>query len=463
MFRLPTTLLPKTLFWRNLLLIIALILISQLSSAWLFRELVMKPRVRLTAEATAQDLLALVDGLQALAPADRARFVERFNAHTHEQLRQRDDVGLPAAAGSNERLAPLEQTFVREVSARLAPHQHSLVWRRMGGDLLAVRVMIDDHSYWVELPALRPGHEFSSAWVMGSAATGLFAVLGAWWMQRRINRPLNDLVQAAGALGRGERPQPLAEHGPAEIATVAHSFNDMVANLARSEQERHLMLAGLSHDLRTPLAKMRLVAEMLPTDTDPQLVDSLKRNIESVDALLGQFLDFIRANDRASWDQEPLAPGDLNEVIRQALRGCRFDPEGHHTHLAAEALNLPLRRQAVARVVTNLVVNAERHGAPPVEVASGRNAHSVWLEVRDRGPGIAPGQAQRLKQPFERGDSARGGPSGAGLGLAIVDRIARAHGASFDLLPREGGGLIARVAWPLDTPQGPSALPQHPA
>jgi two-component system osmolarity sensor histidine kinase EnvZ len=201
---------------------------------------------------------------------------------------------------------------------------------------------------------------------------------------------------------------------------------------------------------------MRLVAEMLPTDTDPQLVDSLTRNIESVDALLGQFLDFIRANDRASWDQEPLAPSDLNDVIRQAMRGCRFDPEGRHTHLAAEALNLPLRRQAVARVVTNLVVNAERHGAPPVEVASGRDGHAIWLEVRDRGPGIAPGQAQRLKQPFERGDSARGGPSGAGLGLAIVDRIARAHGASFDLLPREGGGLIARVSWPLDTPLHPT-------
>ncbi|MDF1481498.1 ATP-binding protein [Extensimonas sp. H3M7-6] len=500
----PRPHLPRTLFGRNLLLIVAIIFLSQLGSAWLYRELVIKPRVRQNAEATAQDLLALVDGLQALAPAERARFVARFNAHVHAKLRAQDPTPAP-----RERLTPLEQTFVQEVSARLALQQHDLLWRRMGRDWLAVRVrlgdcrtlgvdsenapqqgqclpdsqphsgamgqeagkqwsaevysqpttpksdsLLDAEEYWIELPSLQRRRGWPTAWLLGSAATGLLALLGAWLIQRRINRPLNALVQAAGALGRGERPASLPEQGPAEIATVARSFNAMVSSLARGEQERRLMLAGLSHDLRTPLAKLRLVAELLaPTGADAQLIDSLHRNVEALDTLLAQFLDFVRADspahDGSAWEQEALMPCNLNEVVHQALQACHFDPEGRHTHLAPEALHLPLRRQAMLRLVDNLVANAEHHGAPPVEVATGRTADAIWLEVRDRGPGIAPQDVERLKQPFARGDSARGGPGGAGLGLAIVERIARAHGASFTLLPRTGGGTIARVCWPL--------------
>ena len=314
----PRPHLPRTLFGRNLLLIVAIVFLSQLGSAWLYRELVIKPRVRQNAEATAQDLLALVDGLQALAPAERARFVERFNAHVHARLRAPDPAaaraqeltGAPAGApgpAPRERLTPLEQTFVRDVSARLALQQHDLLWRRMGRDWLAVRVRLDAQEYWIELPALQRRRGWPTAWLLGSAATGLLALLGAWLIQRRINRPLHALVQAAGALGRGGRPAPLPEQGPAEIATVARSFNAMVRSLARGEQERRLMLAGLSHDLRTPLAKLRLVAELLaPTGADAQLIDSLHRNVEALDTLLAQFLDFVRADsqahDGAAWE-----------------------------------------------------------------------------------------------------------------------------------------------------------------
>lgn len=456
-------LLPRTLFQRNLLLIVALILISQLSSAVLFRELVMKPRVRISADATAQDLLALVQGLQTLEPAQRSRFVERFNAHTRSQL------SPPAAEepGRSKRLAPLELAFVQEVSQRLGQQDGRLVWKRLGGNMLAVRLAVDDQSYWLELPALIPGREFSPTWVTGSAATALLALLGAWMIQRRINRPLNDLVQAARTLGAGGRPQALSESGPSEIATVAHSFNEMVDNLKRSEQERSLMLAGLSHDLRTPLAKMRLVSEMLEGAADAELLASLNRNIESMDALLGQFLDFTRASDEARWDQEPLSPCNLNDEVRAALpvhHPLRLAdgsaPQGNGLDqarlvLATSLPTIMLRKQAVARLIANLMVNAERHGRPPIEVATGCDAQHVWLEVRDRGPGISPEQVNQLKQPFARGDSARGGPGGAGLGLAIVDRIANSHSASFDLLPREGGGLIARVQWPRSTPETP--------
>jgi len=429
------SLLPRTLFHRNLLLIVALILMGQVASALLFRQLVMKPRVKVAAEATVRNLQALQEGLRGLPPEQRGAFVERFNA----QARKED---ATAERVRGKRLTLLERAFMREVSARLAERGGEVQWRRDADRLLALHVGIGGEHYWLELPGLLPAQEFSGAWLVASGATVALAVLGAWLIQRRINRPLNELVQAAAALGRGQQPPALSPEAPSEIATVAHAFNDMAASLSRTEEERALMLAGLSHDLRTPLAKMRLASEMLDGQADGELVATLNRNIEGMDRLLSQFLDFTRSSGGT---QEAPVEADLDALVGRALVLC--PPDGVTLRLG-DVPHRPLRCQAVERLVLNLVVNAQRHGRPPIEVATGHGPAGLWLEVRDRGPGIAPADAEALKEPFARGDRARGGPAGAGLGLAIVDRIAKAHGARFELLPREGGGLVARVTWP---------------
>ncbi|HJV95106.1 MAG TPA: HAMP domain-containing protein, partial [Albitalea sp.] len=287
-------LLPRTLFGRNLWLIVALILLGQLASAVLFRELVMRPRLQLSADATLRNFEALEEGLRSLPAAQRQQFVARFNARSEQ----------PGEARTGGRLTLLEQAFVRQLSERLASRGGELVWRRGADRSLALGLTVDGEKYWLTVPGLVPGREYPWSWVAGSAATVLLAALGAWLIQRRINRPLNALVQAARALGQGARPPPLAETGPSEIATLAHGFNEMVAGLAHNEQERALMLAGLSHDLRTPLAKMRLASEML--HGDPELLDTLNRNIDAMDGLLTQFLAFTRATQAGSWDHEPL-------------------------------------------------------------------------------------------------------------------------------------------------------------
>lgn len=429
-------LVPRTLFNRNLLLIVVLILLGQVANAVLFRQLVMKPRVKVAAEATVRNLQALEAGLRGLPPEQRSAFVERFNA----QARQESAAAGHEAGG--ERLTRLEKAFLRQVSEQLAGRGGEVQWRRDADRSLSLRVGIGGEQYWLDLPGLLPAHEFSGAWIAASAATVVLAVLGAWLIQRRINQPLHALVQAATALGRGQRPQPLDADAPSEIATVSHAFNDMAASLAKTEEERALMLAGLSHDLRTPLAKMRLASEMLEGQADAELLASLNRNIDGMDRLLSQFLDFTRTSGGV---QEAPAEADLNELVGEALALCPH--EGLSLQLG-QVPRRPLRRQAVERLVLNLVVNAQRHGQPPIELATGHDSTGLWLEVRDRGPGIDPAVAESLKEPFARGDQARGGPAGAGLGLAIADRVARAHGSRFELLPREGGGLVARVAWP---------------
>ncbi len=433
---------PRTLFSRNLLLMGVLILVGQLVSAWLFRELVMRPRLQLTADAAVRNFEALEAGLQSLAPAQRQQFVDHFNAHA--------DASAPSSTGT--RLTRFERTYLQLVSERLAARGSRITWQRDADHSRTLTLVLDGQRYRLNQPSPLPAREFPWTWSVGSAVTCLLAGLGAWLIQRRLNRPLNALVRAAQALGRGERPPALQVAGPSEIATVAHGFNEMVASLAHHERERTLMLAGLSHDLRTPLAKMRLATEMLSGRGDAELLVSLNRNIEAMDHLLTQFLDFTRASLNGSWDQEPLAPADLNALVREALALCTPDSPEADPHLVVQAGAIPLvmlRAQAVRRLILNLVVNARRHGAPPVEVVTQGSEGWVWLEVWDRGPGIAPERAEALKQPFVRGDGARGGPAGAGLGLSIVERIARDHGARFELLPRPGGGLVARVGWPV--------------
>jgi two-component system osmolarity sensor histidine kinase EnvZ len=178
-------------------------------------------------------------------------------------------------------------------------------------------------------------------------------------------------------------------------------------------------------------------------DTDAQLKAGMAADIEEMDRIIGQFLDFARAAGG-----EPAGPVDLAALAREVAGHYR--DTGHE--LAEEIGDVPavgLRRLAVRRLITNLVDNAFRYGEKDVRLRVARGERGVVVEVLDRGPGIPQDEVERLKQPFTRLETARSGKGGSGLGLAIVDRIARMHGGTFDLLAREGGGLVARVTFPL--------------
>lgn len=431
------SLLPRSLLGRNALLIVALIVLGQLGSALLVRQMVIRPRVEQAADSVARTVQALREGLAALPVAERQRFVDGFNQRA----------ALAASAGHDKRdamlLSPMERRFVRAVSDRLADSDTEAVWRFDGGRGLAMRMAIDGTAYWISLPGALPAREFTGAWLAVTAVSALLAVIGALWFQRRLNRPLARVVQAAGVLASGQVPPPLPEGGPTEIATVSRSFNHLVASLQQTERERALMLAGVSHDLRTPLAKLRLGVEIMASASEPAVSASMVRSIEEMDAIVGQFLDFARSEA-----DEPPVPTSLDAMARD-VAASNAD---HGREVGLDLGNVPatpLRAAAMRRAMVNLVENAWRHGRAPVRIATGIGPQGLWFEVSDRGDGIDMADAERLKQPFRRsaGD-ARGGPAGAGLGLAIVQRVAQAHGGRLDLLPREGGGLRARVSLP---------------
>lgn len=278
-------------------------------------------------------------------------------------------------------------------------------------------------------------------WFIG---IGLLSTAAAWVFVSQLNLPLKRLVYAARQIGQGRRVRLPISDTPSEMTEVYRAFNQMAEDVEQAGRERELMLAGVSHDLRTPLTRLRLSLELMGDHSD--LTDDMVRDIEDMDAILDQFLAFIRDGR-----DEPLEQLDLLELIREVV--APYNQKQEMVRLCLEFVPaFPLRRVSLKRLLVNLIENALRYGGNAVEVAvslSGdHSAPYVVLSVLDRGTGIDPAELGSIFNPFIRGDRARGG-QGAGLGLAIVKRIAALHGGSVELRNRSGGGLEARVCLPL--------------
>lgn len=426
--------LPRTLLWRSFLLISLLMVIS--ATAWfqILHSYEREPRARQLAQMVASVVNLTRTALVTAQPDMRRELLA--------ELSEREGIRV-YPADPTDRLKPSPNfSFVKLL--------HADIRRRLGADTrfaagrngqrgFFISFHIDGDEYWVMMSRERIERPFPWQWLGWTALALLLSLIGAWLIVSRINRPLKLLAAAAADIGRGKTPAPLPESGPIEIQTLAHSFNQMSQDLARLDADRALILAGVSHDLRTPLSRLRLSTEMSASEDKPEMI----ADIAEMDSIIGQFLDFARAESG-----EPAVPTDLSALAREAVE--------HHQRLGhAVQANIqpvpeqPLRRMGIKRLISNLLNNAIAHGEKDVCIATRSEGGKLILEVLDRGSGIPPQEAERLKQPFTRLEQARSGKGGSGLGLAIVDRIARHHGGSFELLPREGGGLVARVSLPL--------------
>lgn len=433
------TLLPRSLLARTFLLIAALVVMTTVAWLSLFRYIEAEPRARETAQLAASTVNLIRASLFASAPERRGDlFVELI---TREGIRL-----LPAEA--SDEVEPLPDlrylNLVRnEIGRLLGEHTRvSLAVNDIPGFWVSFRLDDqDDEEYWLILPQERALHSFAWHWLVWGLLALALALAVAWFIVSRINRPLRALGKAALRVGRGQYPEPLPENGADELRQLAAAFNRMAADLVRHEQDRAEVLAGISHDLRTPLTRLRLEAEL--SIADPAAQDAVVADIEQMEAVIAQFMDYARGNG----GEQPV-PTDLMALLGEAAG--RQQAVGRQLQVAVGPLpELAVRPRALARAVTNLVDNAYKYGGEPVELVAEILEGSVVVEVRDRGPGIPPDEAERLKRPFTRLDGARSNASGTGLGLAIVERIARLHGGSFDLLPRDGGGLLARLTLPL--------------
>ncbi len=273
-------------------------------------------------------------------------------------------------------------------------------------------------------------------WILGVPLLSIMAIVV---LARQLNRPLKRLQLAAIRVGRGLHSTKLdINSGPSEIRAVNRAFNLMTQQIQQAERERTVMLAGISHDLRTPLTRLRLTAEML---RDPELAEGMILDIEDMDAILDQFIAFMRDGS-----EEPVERVDLNELVQEVAHQVHSQLD---THLELGELPiLQIRRLSFKRLLANLMQNTLRYGSGPFEVSTWALADRICLRCRDHGPGIDMARAEELMQPFQRGDQART-TQGSGLGLAIVARIVRQHQGRIQLGNASDGGLELLIELPL--------------
>ena len=333
----------------------------------------------------------------------------------------------------------------------------TMVRAQLGPDTRLATSNSSGADVWIELPegswlgmrVQKTSVTTAPEWVSWIAAAALLSMVGAAIAVGYLNRPLARLAKAAQQLSKGQTPTPLPESGPQEIEQLNASFNRMVNELQQSENDRNLMLAGISHDLRTPLARMRLEVEMSPMSEEQRR--AIDGDLSQIDQTIGQLLQYAKPPS-----DPPARPINLIDVAQDVVGQIKPRMTQSHDSIQIRARTSAyclIDREDFSRCLTNLLENARRYGASidgavTIEVVIQSRADRLHVDVRDQGPGIAASEVSRLLRPFSRGEAARTGGAGAGLGLAIVQRLlARADGR-LRLLPRQTGGLIARMDLP---------------
>ncbi len=429
-----------SLFWRTFFLL-ALLLIGSVM-AWLqtLRSLEFEPRAIQTAQQIASlvnlsraalihaDSIARVSLLKTMTEQEGVRIVPREPTDSFEPF-DNDTLGRRITLELVQRLGP---------GTQLANSVNQI-------EGLWVGFTIDDDNYWMRTDRERFNRTAGRTWLIWLLTAAALSLAGAALIARRINRPLKQLSFAASRVREGDFEASTLDETVAtsEIRAVNIGFNRMTEKLAKIEEDRAIMLAGISHDLRTPLARLRLETEL--SVSDAQARENMAADITQLDAIIGKFLDYARP------DKVPLSDVTLKEVLDTCLFGVRKRSDMRIEIDLADDLHVQADGVELGRVLSNLIENAGRYGKSlssgiaEIDITAYARDKWVLLHVRDHGLGVAPEQIPNLTKPFYRGEAARTAANGAGLGLAIVEKTVSRMGGSFSLSNASSGGLVATI------------------
>ena len=431
------------LFWRTFFLIALLIGVSLAAWYQSFRVIEREPR----AQRVAQQLVSIVKltrtALLYSEPDLRRALLQDLESNEGIRVYPRE----PADKIEKQPGGVVQELIARDVQRRLGT---DTVIAASVNEIPAMWISfkIDEDDYWVAIEQDR----IDTATGLQLFSWGTFALalslIGAAFITALVNRPFARLAHAARAIGEGQRPDPLPERGMGEAAEANRSFNQMVEELERLDADRALMLAGISHDLRTPLARLRLETEMSPSD------ETVKRDmisdIEQMDDIIGRFLDYARPASRT------MQSLDLSDIVRDTALAFEGREDLHLSTELADAAPVLAERTDLKRLLTNLIENARKYGRDAktdvanVHITTRVLGERVEMRVRDTGPGIPEDQLTLVFRPFYRVDTARTKADGTGLGMAIVQRIAtryKGHASLHNVRP--GPGLEIIVSFPL--------------
>ena len=434
------SLVPWSLFWRTFFLLALLLFGSILAWLQTLRALEFEPR----AIQTAQQIASLVNlSRAALIHSDAINRVSLIKT-------MKDQEGLrivPREPG--DRFEPFDtdalgQRIALELKSRLGPG--TVVANSVNQEVgLWVGFTIDEDRYWMLTDRARFNGTTGRTWLIWLLTAGALSLAGAALIARLINRPLKQLSFAASRVRDGDFEASSLDESVAtsEIRAVNIGFNRMTQMLAKIEGDRAIMLAGISHDLRTPLARLRLETELSVVDVEAQA--NMSADIAQLDAIIGKFLDYARPGNVS------LSPVALREVFDTCLYSTRNRTDMRVNLDMPDDLLVLADAVELGRVITNLLENAARYGKSEatgvavVDIAAKARNQWVLLRLRDHGGGVSDEQLTTLTTPFYRGEAARTAANGAGLGLAIVEKTISRMGGTFALSNASSGGLVANI------------------
>ena len=428
------------LFWRTFFFLALLLLGSIVAWLQTFRSLESEPRAVQSAQQLASlvnlsraalrysDAIGRVALIKTLADEERVRITMREPSDTFE-LFERDEIG---------------EMISEQLKARLGAD--TVVASSVNGERgFWVGFAIDGDSYWLLTDPNKVGPARGSTWLIWLSIAAVLSLAGAAFIARLINKPLRELSFAASRMRDGDFDASRLDEKVAtsEIREVNIGFNRMAAQLYKVEQDRVIMLAGISHDLRTPLARLRLETEMSVADEEARA--HMAADITQLDRIIDKFLDYARL------DPVRLAPVSLLAVVEAAVYGAKDYDDMRITVSVADKLDVLADEIELLRVISNLIENARRYGKTPetgiarVEITARSRDQWVLIKVRDHGMGVSEETLPKLTRPFFRGDAARTAANGAGLGLAIAEKTIQRMGGVFNLSNTTSGGLAAHI------------------
>ncbi len=435
------------LFWRTFFLLSLLTTLSMGSWIGMLNVFQRGPQVRQTAELVVSVVTLTKAALTHSAPDLRKELMFELVSNEGVRVFTLEDTDIVDPPPAN----PLMPEIAAAVREKLGP-QTRFSSRVNGIAGFWISFNIEDDQYWLMLERERIAGLTRVQWLGWAGVVGVLSLLGAAFISSLINLPLARLTAAARAIAKGERPTPLPEKGSKEIIEANRSFNQMVDDLAQVEKDRAVILAGISHDLRTPLARMQLELEMANLSTDAR--DGMQSDIAQMDAIIGQFLDYAKPTEASSF-----VPVDIAHLLADSAQHAKRLPGMRVTTDLEEGIQVLGNETDLRRVINNIVENARRYARTPGQefteldfachVRSTPEGRRAVVEIGDHGPGVPDDQIAQLMKPFTRLDTARGQANGAGLGLAIVERVVSRHNAELSVRNREGGGLLVQLALPL--------------
>jgi two-component system osmolarity sensor histidine kinase EnvZ len=431
--------LALSLFWRTFFLL-ALLLASGVF-AWVqtLRALEFEPRAVQSAQQTASLVNLARAALNSTDGINRVALIKGLSNQQALKLAPRE----PKDKWEPYETDRVSRAIGQELRAQLGPDTlvASSVNDKTG---LWVGFSIEKDPYWLQAEVSRVGPMSWNTITLWVSIAFLATVLGSAAIARLINQPLKELSFAASRIREGEFDSRLDENTlTSEVRQVNIGFNRMARELAKVEQDRAVMLAGISHDLRTPLARLRLEAEMSVQDEEAK--QNMALDIDQLDAIIDKFMDYARPGDTR------MVPVHLSGVVDREMAAFRDTSQIRITSRVAIDTKVIADDTELGRVLQNLFENARRYGRSTdtgiarVHVSYARTGPWVILTVRDHGPGTDPKKLAQLTTPFFRGDAARTAATGAGLGLAIVDKAIQRMGGTFELANAPDGGLMAHI------------------